>query len=110
VHLEQTADTLTLVLRGVVDIRPRLELPGVNAEERQLTHEWVGRNLERECRERLVVLRVPLSHFAVCKMSFDSGHILRRRKEVDYGVEHRLHTLVLERGSAEHGNDESTDS
>ena len=57
VHLQQAADALALVLRRVVDVRARLEHARVHAEERQLSDERIGRDLERERRERRVVRR-----------------------------------------------------
>jgi hypothetical protein len=42
-------------------------------------------------------------------VSLDRRHIDGRRKEIDDGVEHCLHALVLEGGAAEHRHDESTD-
>ena len=55
VHLQQTADALALVLRAVVDVRASAQHAGVHAEERQLSDERVGRNLERERGERRFV-------------------------------------------------------
>ena len=109
VHLEQTADALTFVLRGVVDVRAGLESPRVNPEEGQLSHEWVGRNLEREAREWLFVIRVSLGWLTVWKKSLNRGDVDRRREEVDDSIEHRLDALVLERGAAEHRHDETAD-
>ncbi len=36
------------------------------------------------------------------EVPLDRRHVQRRREEVHHGVEHELHALVLERGSAEH--------
>ena len=58
VHLQQTADALALVLRRVVDVRAGLEHARVHAEERQLTDERIRRDLERERRERRVVVHL----------------------------------------------------
>ena len=55
VHLQHAAHALALVLRRVVDVRARLEHARVHAEERQLSDERIGRDLERERRERRVV-------------------------------------------------------
>ena len=42
-------------------------------------------------------------------MTFDGRNIDRRRQIIDDGVEHCLNALVLERGAAEHGDDEAAD-
>ncbi len=59
VHLQQAADALALVLRRVVDVAAGVEHARVHAEERQLTDERIGRDLERQRRERRVVARRP---------------------------------------------------
>ena len=55
VHLQQPADALLAILRGVVDVRPGLELAGVDAEVRELADVGIGHDLEGERSERLVV-------------------------------------------------------
>ena len=61
VHLKQAADALALVLGRVVNVRAGLQNAGIDAEERQLTDERIGRDLEREAGKRRVVVtsRVP---------------------------------------------------
>ena len=106
-HLEQTSDPFALVLRCVVDVRPGLEASGVDAEECQLTNEGVGRDLERQSGERLIITRMTHGRLATLEMTLHGGHIHRGRKEIDDGVEHCLDALVLERSAAQHGNDET---
>ena len=112
VHLEQAADALALVLGRVVDVRPGLEHARVDAEERQLSDERVGRDLERQRRER----RVVASRRALSNVSSWCGrcpligrHVDRRRQVVDHRVEQRLHALVLERRAAEHRHELAID-
>ena len=57
VHLEQPPDPLALVLGAVVHVAARLQHARVHPEEGQPAHVGVGRHLERQRRERLVVLR-----------------------------------------------------
>ena len=98
VHLQQTAHALALVLARVVDVRARLENARVHAEERQLTDERIGRNLERQSRERRVVFYFArfLVRVVVRRVAFDRGHFDRRRQVVDDCVEQCLNSLVLE--------------
>jgi hypothetical protein len=55
-HLEDAADALLLALGAVQDVRPGLERAGVDPEEREVADEGVGRDLEDEAREGLVVV------------------------------------------------------
>ena len=60
VHLQQAAETLGLLLGRVVDRRPGRHDARVDADERELTDERVGHDLEAQRRERRVVRRRPL--------------------------------------------------
>ena len=75
VHLEQTAHALALVLRRVVDVRARLQHARVHAEERQLSDERIGRDLERERRERRLVVHLALLEVLVVmrQVTLDRG-------------------------------------
>src|SRR5581483_9522706 len=104
VHLEQAADALGALLGRVVDALACRELARVDAEERQLTDERIGHDLERQRRKRRVVRRGTLDDrfFGLVRIdALDRRHIDRRRQEVDDRVEQRLHALVLEGGSAD---------
>ena len=59
VHAQDAADALLAVLRRVVDLRALLELARVDAEVRELAVR-VGDDLERERRERLVLVGLAL--------------------------------------------------
>ncbi len=111
VHLQQTTDALALVLRRVVHVRARLEHARVHAEERQLSDERVGRDLERQRRERRFIGgRALVERLVVMRqMSLDRLDVDWRRQEVDHRIEQRLHALVLERRAAEHRRDEPAD-
>ena len=73
------------------------ERPRVHAEKRQLAHEGVVHQLERERRERLGVRGLP--RLRLTGLGVDPLHrrdVERRREIVDDGVEERLDALVLE--------------
>ena len=56
VHLQQAADALGLALGGVDHRGARGQRARVDAEERELADERVGHDLERQRRERLLVV------------------------------------------------------
>ena len=58
VHLQQARDALALVLARVVDVRARLQHARIDAEEGEPADERVGRDLERQRRERRLVAHV----------------------------------------------------
>jgi hypothetical protein len=108
VHLQQAADALGLALGGVDHRGARGQRARVDAEERELADERVGHDLERQRRERFLVVGRALDHRLFLRIRVDAGdrrNVERRRQVVDDGVEHRLDTLVLERGAA-HDRDE----
>ena len=106
VHLQDAADALLAVLRGVVHVRARLEGPRVHAEERELADERVGRDLERERAEGLLVVR-GAQDFDVCPrvLADDRRDVEGRGQEVHDRVEHRLDALVLQSGAGEDRHD-----
>jgi hypothetical protein len=103
VHLQQTADALASILRGIVHVGSGLEHARVDAEERQLSDEWVGRDLERQRRERRFIGgRALVERLVVMReMSLDRLDVDWRRQEVDHRIEQRLDALVLERRATE---------
>ena len=110
VHFQEAADALAALLGGVVDARPRGQHARIHAEERELTDERVGHDLERQRRKRRLVLGRTLDQhrLRVLRVGLlvrvdpdDRRHVERRRQEVHDGVEQRLHTLVLERRSTD---------
>jgi hypothetical protein len=77
VHLQNSTDPFLFALDRVHDRVARVQHAGVNPEKRQVAHERVGGNLERECRERFVVIRVPFAVLAVVINTHDRGYIDR---------------------------------
>ena len=104
VHLEDLADAFLLLLGGVEDGVARLDGTGVHAHEHELAVERVGGDLEDQCGERIIGgrLAVDLDGLVLRVEADDGRNVLRARQVVDDGVQHRLHTLVLEGGAAEH--------
>src|SRR5690606_27095033 len=105
VHLQDAADTFLLGLDRVVHRFTGMQDTRVHAHESQLTDEGVGHELERECRELGVVVGRQADDVAVVIGTFDGRDVDRRGQVIDDGVEHALNTLVLERGTAQHGLD-----
>ena len=102
VHLQDPADALLLAADRVVDRVARLQHARVDAHERQLADVRVGHQLERQRGELLVVVGAAHDRLVVVVGARHRRDVDRRRHEVDHGVEHALHALVLERGAAEH--------
>src|SRR5690606_24323 len=75
--------------------------------EGQSTNEGVGSDLECQRSERLVVTGNTLIGLLVVIRvhALDGRDLVRSRQEVDNGVQHQRHTLVLERGAADSRND-----
>ena len=103
-HLEELADAFLLALGGVEHLGAGVDLARVDADEGQLAEERVSRDLERERRERLVGRRLAREDLLLVAdgVTLDRGDVERRRQVIDDRVQHRLNTLVLERGAADH--------
>ncbi len=103
-HLEDLADAFLLALGGVKHGVARGDGAGVDAHEHELAIERVGRDLEDQGRERIIGgrLAIDLDGFVLRIETDDGRNVLRARQVVDDGVQHRLNTLVLEGGAAEH--------
>ncbi len=104
VHLEDLADAFLLLLGGVEHGVARLDGAGVDAHEDEFAVERVRRDLEDQSGERVIGRRVTIDFVGlVLRIETDDGrHVLRARQVVDDGVQHRLNTLVLEGGAAQH--------
>ena len=92
---------------GVQQAGAAFGVAGVDAEIRQIADERVVRDLERQRRERLLVVRLA-DFFSIRTVGVDAlhrRHVDRRRQVVDHGVEQELDALVLE-GRATHHRDE----
>ena len=105
VHLQQAADPLLPAAHRRVHGVARLQHSGVNADERQLAYVRVGRDLERQPGKRLAVFCLAHVWLAVFLLALHRRNVRRRGQIVDHRVEHRLHALVLERGTAQHRHD-----
>ena len=73
VHLVQAADALTLTAAGIKYIRTGIELTRINAHEAQTADERIGSDLERQSRERLVVIGATLIWLGAAVWLYDSG-------------------------------------
>ena len=106
-HLYDTAKTFTRRFHGVQDGVTGVNHTRVNAEEGQVTHEWVGSNFERQCRERLFITCVTLSRsvFTVVQDAVDRRNVNRGWQVVNYRIQHRLNTFVLERRTTGYQDD-----
>ena len=110
VHLEQTADALTLALRGVEHVAARADVAGVDADEAQLADERVGHDLEGQRGERRFVAHRALDFLVGVRVeALDRRDIQRRRHVVDDGVEQELNALVAVRGAAQHSEEAAID-
>ena len=76
----------------------------VDAEERELTDERVGHDLEGERGKRLFVVGAALDRRALYLRvevdAFNRRDVERRGQIIDHGIEQRLHALILERRAA----------
>src|SRR3546814_14729489 len=84
VHLHQTTDALGLAITRVVDRVALLQHARIDANEGQRTDIFVGHDLERECRERLGIIRVTLDDDVVVLdvVRLDGGHVGWRRQKI----------------------------
>ena len=103
VHLHDAADTLGVVLRGVVNCGARRQRTGVHAEEAQLTDERVCRNLKRKRGKRLVIGGVTdIVLLRIGIHALDSRNVRRRGHIVHDRVQKFLNTLVFVGSTAGH--------
>src|SRR4051812_30812475 len=99
VHLVDLADPLLAVLGAVQHRGPGVQLAGVDADVGQLAQVLVCLDLERQRRERLVLVGVPQDlGLAVQRSADDRLDVERAGQVVGDRVEHGLDALVLERG------------
>ena len=107
VHLEDAADALLAVLGRVEDAGALLERARVDAEVGELADVRVAHDLERQGRRTARCRRPARSSSSMPLMSMPliGGRSSGLGQEVDDGVEHGLHALVLERRAAQHGDD-----
>ena len=101
-HQQHAADTLFLLAGRIDDAGAARQDAGIDAAEGNGTDERIIHDLEREQSQRLLVVGPADDFLAVVVDALDGGHVDRRRKIVDDGVEQRLHALVLEGRAAQH--------
>ncbi len=105
-HQQHAADLFLLVLDGVEDLRGGLHLARIDAGEGERADERIVHDLEGERGHRGIVRRRTLfDRHAVELEAFDGRNVERRRQIVDDAVEQRLDALVLERRTAQHGDE-----
>ena len=110
VHHQDAADPLGASGVHVEHAGARIQLAGVDAEVGELADVGVGHDLVHERSERLLVGGVAHRGLSVAVVRgldrldpLDRRHIERARQVVDDRVEQRLHALVLEARTAQHG-------
>ncbi len=94
VHLQDSAETLLLVLRRVEDVGTGICDTGIDTEECQFPDKRICHDLERKRRERLFIGRMSLDFVAVHVRSLDRRDVRRSRHVLDDRVDHLLHALV----------------
>ena len=111
VHLEDTRDTLFLARTGIVNIRTCHQLTAIHAEIAETTYIRVGSNLECQRAERLVIIRLAGERLISTRVgTIDYLGIQRARQVCTDSIKHGLYTFVLERRTADNGEDVHADS
>ena len=106
VHLEDTRDTLFLARTGVVNIRTCHQFTAIHAEIAETTYIRVGSNLECQCAERLIIIRLAGERLISTRVgTIDYLGIQRARQVCADSIEHGLYTFVLKRRTADNGED-----
>ena len=96
VHLNNTTDTLGVILCGVVNGGTSRKRTGVHTEEAQLTDERVRSNLKCKSGERLRIGRVTnVLFFGFRVYTLNRRNIRRSRHVINNRVQKLLNTLVL---------------
>ena len=105
VNAEQARDFFFLVRSDIQDLAARFEHAAEDPHEHDLAA-LVHRDLERERRQRLGVLRLARQLLGgVARIDAGDGrHVDGRRQVIDHRVEQRVDALVAQRRTAEHGD------
>ena len=105
-HLQDTADTLVLILNRVVNSGASLNGTRVHAEEAQLTDIRVSHNLECQCRERLIIGRSAIFFLASLRVgALDGRNVGRSGHIINDCIQQFLNATVLVRRAADNRND-----
>ena len=106
VHLQNTTQTLALILGSIQYGGTSGDGAGVYAEERQTANERVGSDLERQRGERRVIRRrTGILLVGLRVYTLDVRDVGRSRHVFDNSVQQRLYALVAVCGAAEYRND-----
>ena len=109
-HLKDTANALTLLLRGVQHSGAGGQLAGVDTEEGQTAHIGVSHDLEGERGEGCAVVSGTL--FLLVGIGVDAadgGDVHRGGHILHNGIQQLLNALVAVRGTANHGYQQVVD-
>ena len=109
-HLQQTTDTLFLVLSSIVYIRTRLKRTRVNTQVSKLTNEGVGHDLECQCCKRsLRICRTFILFTGLRVGTLNCRYIAWSRKVINNCVQKFLNTLILVSGANKYWVDLAVD-
>ena len=109
-HQQHAADPFLALFRRVDHAGAAGERAGIDAAEGDRADKGIVHDLEREQRQRRVVLRLADDVFIVVGIdAVNRRHVERARQIINHRVEQRLHTLVLERGAAQYGKERAGD-
>ena len=101
-HAQQATDALAISLGRVQRVATRFQRAGIHPQVGQLADMRIGLNLEDQTRERLARLDRANDFLVVLRIDAgDRWNIVRRGKEADDRIEHRLNALVLQRRAAQ---------
>jgi len=107
---DDRADVARAQLLDLDGVRALLEDAAVDAHEKELAHVGVGRDLEDERRQQLLVVLLARHRFAALQVGRGDGRTVARRRQVGaHRVEERLHALVPERRAAENRHERARD-
>ena len=108
-HLEYTRYALALARARIIYIGAGIQLTAIDAEVAQTSYIRVGCNLERQGAQGLILIRV--AYYGLLSpgiRTFNLGGIHRAGQIGTNGIQHGLHTLVLETRTTNHREDMQT--
>ena len=102
-HLHNPTNTLFLATARNIDAITLGQHTGIHSHKGQLADIRVRHQLECQCRELLIVVRLTSDDFTSLVHALHSGHIDGRRQQLHHRIQHALYALVLEGRAAQHG-------
>ena len=97
VHLENTTDAFFLITPRIQYITSSIQVSAIGAEECQTTYEGVSCDLECQCRERLIRIRVTLDLCIRARVNADHGLNVHRAWQISHDrIKHGLYPFILE--------------